>query len=82
MISEIVIQTILAAWFFTANEPIQNTLVYLFDLLPQNIITDTLYTIFSCPKCLAFFLTFLITFNIFSAILASLILAIITKILE
>lgn len=82
----------LIAWFFTNNEAVQNIVFLSFKKLRKkfgtchrsikSILIESLYEIFSCPKCLGFFLTLSVTLDIFLAIAVSIALAFVTKLLK
>lgn len=69
----------LLCWFFTAFEPIQQVINLIFTKIKPNFVTEAIWTILGCNKCLVFWTTLAIIMNIWIALLASFIVSIINN---
>jgi len=78
---------IIISLFITRFEPLQDLLEYIFTTLLKsdnkvvNFVYDNLYIILSCSKCFSFWLSLLLTLNIFTAMLISLCVIILNKLI-
>lgn len=64
------------AWFFTTNEPVQETLEKICFWLTTRFplitpIVEFIYDVLSCPYCLTFWLTLIWTLNFWYALIGS-----------
>lgn len=59
-------------WWFVKFEPLQLAFDYLFSRLPINSATITLHSALGCPKCVGFWISWVITGEFFTACVISL----------
>ena len=69
-------------WMIIYFNPIQKLINNIFLKLPQNLLTESLWTILGCQKCLTFWVVLLFTLNPIVAIICSMVAQIQTRIIK
>ena len=76
------IKIYLYVWIFIEFEPFQFMLNYLFEKIIPNKITEIIWVVLGCMKCLTLWTTLLITQNLLLALASSLVAQIHQKIIK
>ena len=79
---ETIIILYLICWLITNFDPLQRLINNIFLKLPQNILTESLWTILGCQKCLSLWLILIITLDPIAAITCSMLSQLQTKLVK